>query len=311
MMTVLSQLEAAEVRALLRDVPTARLAVRRTTAARLRRLGLSPEARRTVDTLEVAIAAGAITVDDNAAAARFTRQPPGRVFRVAVGVTGRSVGPEWNAFDQRYQWFGQRPQQVTSGAHLFVLAVDRWKSACVGLYEAISAGAEKLPNSPDPGRWPYALGVRPLAAIPPPEAPRIDGQKGPQSGLPERVFDAAAIDALYDAVASSPAPPGPRTTEQRVQELEAEDLGDDIVAAIQNLGSDARPPAIFERAIELVGWNEEELAARAWYTGSGNQSHVERVLRQALQRELVLTTRVTRAHGSSPYAVAEPTLGQS
>ncbi len=79
--------------------------------------------------------------------------------------------------------------------HLFVLAVDRWKSAVVGLYETVTAGAAKLPDSPDQTRWPWALGVRPLAAIPPPEATRVEGQVGPQSGLPAHVSDAAHIGA--------------------------------------------------------------------------------------------------------------------
>src|SRR4051812_44820463 len=159
-MTVLTHMEAAEARALLDALPHSGPATRRTTAARLRRLGVPPAARTSRAAFDADVATGSITIDDAAAAAaRIVRQPPGRVFRVSVGVTGDSVDPDWDAFDQRYQWFGKQPQQVTSGAHLFVLAVDRWSSACVGLYEAVSAGAERLPGSPNPTRWPFALGV--------------------------------------------------------------------------------------------------------------------------------------------------------
>ena len=158
-----------------------------------------------------------------------------------MGVTGRPVPAGWNAFEQRYQWFGKEPKQVTSGAHLFVLAVDRWKSAVVGLYEAVSPGAVKLPGSPDESRWPYALGVRPLAAISPPVALRVEGQRGPQSGLPEHVYDHDVHRHLYAAVADSRPPPGPHTLEQRVQELGPIDIEPDILRAIQNLGRGARP----------------------------------------------------------------------
>jgi hypothetical protein len=135
-----------------------------------------------------------------------------QIFRVAVGVTGRPVPAGWNAFEQRYQWFGKEPKQVTSGAHLFVLTVDRWESAVVGLYEAVSPGAVKLPGSPDENRWPYALGVRPLAAISPPAAVRVEGQRGPQSGLPEHVYDPDAHRRLYAAVTACPRPDHTRSS---------------------------------------------------------------------------------------------------
>jgi hypothetical protein len=206
-----------------------------------------------------------------------------QIFRVAVGVTGRPVPPGWNAFEQRYQWFGKEPKQVTSGAHLFVLAVDRWKSAVVGLYEAVSPGAVRLPGSPDENRWPYALGVRPLAAISPPAAVRVEGQRGPQSGLPEHVYDPDAHRRLYAAVADSLPPPGPHTLEQRVQELEPIDIEPDILRAIQELGRGARRPEIVSQALELGEWSPDELDARAWYTGMGPESHIENVTVNALR----------------------------
>jgi hypothetical protein len=219
-----------------------------------------------------------------------------QIFRVAVGVTGRPVPAGWNAFERRYQWFGKPPKQVTSGAHLFVLAVDRWKSAVVGLYQAVSPGAVKLPGSPDENRWPYALGVRPLAAISPPAAVRVDGQRGPQSGLPEHVTNPDAHRRLYAAVADSLPPPGPHTLEQRVQELEPIDIEPDILCAVRALGKDARRGAIVDCALELGQWVDSELAARAWYTGMGPDSHIENVTVNALR--LAEGKRlVTKLHG--------------
>jgi hypothetical protein len=214
------------------------------------------------------------------------------------------VPDDWSAFEQRYQWFARRPKSVTSGAHLFVLAVDRWKSAVVGVYETVTAGADKLPGSPDAKRWPWALGVRPLAAIPPPIAERVEGQVGPQSGLPARISDPDTLDRLYQAVADSPPPPGPRSLEQRVQELEWRDVTRDVLVAVQDLGKDAREHAVMSRAIELGGWTHEELQARAWYTGSGADSHVRYVLRQALQLEVGSKGRLRRLHGV--YSLTSP-----
>src|SRR4029077_5187128 len=98
------------------------------------------------------LSSGALKLEDDGdtATAKIRPHPSNRVFRVAVGVTGDPVGEDWNAFDERFQWFGQSPQQVASGDHLFVLAVDRWRSAVVGLYEAVSTRAVKLRGSPNP-----------------------------------------------------------------------------------------------------------------------------------------------------------------
>lgn len=141
----------------------------------------------------------------------------------------------------------------------------------VGLYETVSAGADRLPDSPDPERWPCALGVRPLAAVPPPVAQRFPGQQGPQSGLPERVYDQVAIRRMYAAVAQSSPPPGPRTLEQRVHQLDRADVGEDVLDAVKLLGRDARRAAVVETALELGEWSADEVAARAWYTGRGGQ----------------------------------------
>lgn len=305
-----SATEADEIRTLLDGFAKSTQSHQRMARARLRRMGfLSPDDHSSLsltamdfDSL-VASGARSLDVDGESARAHVHPHPSGNIFRVAVGVTGDPVDATWSAFDRRYQWFGKAPQNVTSGAHLFVLAVDRWRSAVVGLYETVSAGADKLPDSPDPARWPWALGVRPLAAVPPPEAVRVEGQTGPQSGLPERVYDEAAWPDLYAAVASSPPPPGPTTLEQRIQELEPRDVAKDVLAAVGSLGRDARAPAVIARAIELGGWTTEELAARAWYTGSRTTSHIRQILAAALRDEHVLTRRLDRQRGSGSYTL--------
>jgi hypothetical protein len=292
--------EASEIRALLDVLLLSRRAERRIAMARLRRMGLgsagNAETRPTREQFEDSLNTGALSIDEEAVGSVLSH-PSGNVFRVAVGVTGQSIPETWSAFDQRYQWFGKVPRKVTSGAHLFVLAVDRWRSAVVGLYEAVSAGAAKLPNSPNPGRWPYALGVRPLAAIPPPVAERVEGQTGPQGGVPEQVSDLDARERLYRAVAASPPPPGPTTLEQRVQELEWRDVVIDVHEAIERLGGEARAPEVVACAVELGEWSAEELAARAWYTGGGVNSHVEHVLNQALWFDQGAKGSLKQIHG--------------
>jgi hypothetical protein len=313
--TTFSVVEVEEIRGLLDELPNARRAVRRMSMARLRRMDVGiaagPEARPTRAQFEDLLSAGALSIDEEGGAARATIRPhpSGKLFRVAVGVTGRSIPEDWNAFEQRYQWFGRRPQSVTSGAHLFALAVDRWRSAVVGLYETVTAGADKLPGSSDPERWPWALGVRPLAAIPPPIAERVEGQQAPQSGLPAHVSDPDAQERLYKAVAGSPPPPGPRTLEQRVQELQWQDVSADVLAAVRALGKEARGPAIVARALELGEWSEEELSARAWYTGSGVGSHIEHIVGQSLQFQLGSKGSLKRVHGVYSVTAPEPAAG--
>lgn len=300
---VFGEAEAKEIRGLLDELPRANRAARRMAVARLRRMGLGiaagAQANPTLARFELFVSRGQIEInpDSGGTKASIQRQPLTRVFKVSVGVTGDSIPADWNAFDQRYQWFGKAPRQVTSGAHLFVLAVDRWKSAVVGLYEAISSGAQKLPNSPDATRWPWALGVRPLAAIPPPEAKQVDGQTGPQSGLPAYIPDEDTMARLYGAVEDSPPPPGPQTLEQRVQELEWQDVFPDVLEAVASLGRDARGPEVISRALELGGWSMEQLAARAWYTGSGVESHIELIVERALWSETGTKGLFDRIHG--------------
>ena len=312
--TTFTAVEADEIRGLLDALPHARRAVQRMSMARLRRMGLDiaagPGTRPTRQQFDDLLSSGALKVDEEGDMAKAMIRPhaSSRVFRVAVGVTGDPVGADWSAFKERFQWFGQPPQHVTSGDHLFVLAVDRWRSAVVGLYEAVSAGAVRLPGSPDPERWPYALGVRPLAAITPQQATRVDGQRAPQSGLPERVSDSDARAQLYAAVAESPPPPNPRTLEQRVQEVEPQDVAADIVEAVHSLGREARRPAVILRALEIGGWNDRELAARAWYTGTGASSHIENVVGKALDRALDLTRDLERVHGVYSLTTTGPAV---
>lgn len=306
--------EITEIRGLLELLVAGTKPERRMSAARLRHVGLPEVARSGPAEFEALVESGAIRVDDaGGARAKITPHPnPLRVFRVAVGVTGDSVEPSWSAFDERLHWFGKQPQSLASGDHLFVLAVDRWRSAVVGLYEAVSAGAQKLPDSPDPERWPYALGVRPLAAIPPPEAVRVDRQQGPQSGLPERVYDETAVPQLYQAVASSPPPPGPSSLEHRVQEVEPQDVVDDLIVAVRELGREARQPAVIERALAIGEWTDNQLAARAWYTsGSADSSHVRETLRKALMLELSTKKRLIRDYGSSPIRLVDSGRAES
>lgn len=302
--------EVNEIRTLLDGFPYTRRASRRIAMARLRRLGLGiaahPEARPSRRQFEELLSSGALKIDE---AATATVQPQSaNVFRVAVGVTGDPVPEAWSAFDQRFQWFGRAPQQLTSGSHLFVLAVGRWSSAVVGLYEAISAGAAKLPGSSNPERWPWAVGVRPLAAIPPPLAEQVEGQRGPQGGLPEKITDPDAQEKLYRAVAASAPPPGPTTVEQRVQEVEWRDVVPDVLEAIEDLGGAAHAPEIVARAVELAEWDEEELSARAWYTAVGAASHVEHVLGQVLLLEQGETGAVRQVHGR--YSVTGKVAGR-
>ena len=260
------------------------------------------------------LAAGSLVVDPTISKARITPQVSRQqIFRVAVGVTGHPVDSGWNAVNQRYQWFGKAPKQVTSGAHLFVLAVDRWTARSSDSTKPVSPGAVKLPGSPDANHWPFALGVRPLAAVLPPEAVQVKGQRGPQSRLPEHIYDADAHRRLYAAVAGSPPPRGPRTVEQRVQELEPIDVEPDVLEAVGELARAARRPAVIVRAVELGAWSHEELSARAWYTGIGPDSHIENITVRACSSPRGSGSRPSRARassgksmGSTPWSTPNP-----
>jgi hypothetical protein len=297
-----SSVEADEIRTLLPRLNDVRRAERHMARARLRRIGYPSATAPSVADFDALVGAGEILIDQTGRA-RIEQHPSGRIFRVSAGVRGWPVEEDWSAFDERFHWFGEQPQNVASGDHLFVFAVARWRSAVVGLYETVSAGAQRLPDSPDPNRWPWALGVRPLGAIPPPEAQKVEGQNGPQNPQPVRVYDRSAWPLLYQALAASPPPLGPITAEQRVQEVDWTELGDDVLQAVHELGRDAHAPAVIERAVEIGEWTEKELAARAWYTGGEDASHVRNVVRRALRYEQDVTRRIGRTYGAGAYRI--------
>jgi hypothetical protein len=300
---IISQAQAAEIETLLPAVDAPRRADQHMARARLRSIGYPLAAAATVTDFQAFVASGEIRVDETGRA-RIVRQAPTRVFKVSIGVSGFPVEPTWWAFDQRYQWLGRQPHQVSSGDHLFAMAVDRWRSAVVGLYEAVSPGAQALPGSPDPNRWPLALGVRPLAAILPPDAERIPGLYGPQNPIPEHVNNSDHQTALYAAVRNSPPAPSPSTVEARVQEVQWRDLGDDVLQAVYELGGEARFGEVLERAIAIGGWTPEELDVLAWYTSANAEpSHIRTVVRQAIGFEESLTGRIRRDYSSGPYRI--------
>lgn len=299
---ILSEAQAAEIETLLPAVDAPRRADQHMARARLRSIGYPVAAAPTVTDYHALVASGEIRVDETGRA-RIVRQTTSRVFKVSVGVAGFPVDPTWWAFDQRYQWLGRQPN-VSSGDHLFALAVDRWRSAVVGLYEAVSPGAQALPGSPDPNRWPLALGVRPLAAILPPDAERIPGLYGPQNPIPEHVYNPDHQTALYAVVKDSPPAPTPTSVEARVQEVQWQDVGDDVLQAVYELGSEARFSAVSERTIAIGGWTPEELDVLAWYTGpTAEPSHIRTIVRQAIGYEESLTRRIHRDYSSGPYRI--------
>lgn len=302
-MLIISHAQSAEIETLLPAVDAPRRADQHMARARLRSIGYPLSAAPTVPDYQAFVASGEIRVDETGRA-RIVRQTPTRVFKVSVGVSGFPVDPTWWAFDQRYQWLGRQPHQVSSGDHLFAMAVDRWRSAVVGLYEAVSPGAQALPGSPDPTRWPFALGVRPLAAILPPDAEQIPGLYGPQNPIPEHVNNPDHQTALYAAVRNSPPAPWPTSVEARIQEVQWRDLGDDVLRAIYELGSEARFGQVLERAIAIGGWTPEELDVLAWYTSANAEpSHIRTVVRQAIGFEESLTRRIHRDYSSGPYRI--------
>ncbi len=140
---------------------------------------------------------------------------------------------------------------------------------------------------------------------PPTERLQVIGQRGPQSGLPERVEDEEALRQLYAAVAESPQPPGPGTLEQRVQELEVQDVIEDVLSAVRELGDEAYQSQVIARAIELGEWSDPELRARAWFTGTGEESHLRRLVARALSHELHMSRTLERSYGSSPFRFRE------
>src|SRR5262249_44642283 len=94
-------------------------------------------------------------------------------------------------------------------------------------------------------------------------------------------------------------------------ELEWRDVLPDVVEAVQSLEKDAREDAVIARAIEIGGWTQDELKARAWYTGSGVNSHIEHIVRSALQLETGTKGQFDRVHGvySLKADIPAPGLG--
>jgi len=88
-------------------------------------------------------------------------------------------------------------------------------------------------------------------------------------------------------------------------------VADDVIAAVGELGKEARQPAVVERAIALGEWTEEQLQARAWYTsGSADSSHVREIVRKALMLELSSKKRLTRDYGTSPIRLTAHDRGE-
>jgi len=124
--------------------------------------------------------------------------PHGRVFTAGVGLADRPVGDDWDADRQQHLWFAKPPKQVCSGDHIFALGAGR-ESAVLGLFEVTSGGPERLENPWDSERWPWAISVRPLAAVDPPSATPAPGVRAPRATA-ARVKDQGLQRALYAAV---------------------------------------------------------------------------------------------------------------
>jgi hypothetical protein len=125
--------------------------------------------------------------------------PYGRVFIAGVGLGNHPVGDDWDAGDSEHLWFSQRSVQLSRGDHVFALGAGR-KSVVLGLFEVTSGGTARTPINPsDADRWPWAVAVRPLAAVPPRVARSIPGLTAPR-GTANAVGDDAARKALYEAV---------------------------------------------------------------------------------------------------------------
>jgi hypothetical protein len=130
------------------------------------------------------------------------RHPFDRVFVAGVGLGHDPVDDGWTAFDQEHLWFATPPRQVSTGDHVFALGAGRG-SAVLGLYEVTRGGPLQRPPNPwDAERWPWNIGVRALATVPPPVAERVNGVRAPRSTA-ARVREPAQIAALYDAIDDS------------------------------------------------------------------------------------------------------------
>lgn len=130
-------------------------------------------------------------------------KPLGQVFTAAVGVAGDPVDDDWRAdayaAEFGHIWFNKPSNQLSVGDHLFAIGVDRG-GAVIGLFEVLSTGDLRQPRNPwEPDRWAYAVAVRALAGVPPPQATGVDGVRTPRATA-YRINDDAQRHDLYAAL---------------------------------------------------------------------------------------------------------------
>lgn len=108
------------------------------------------------------------------------------------------MNDDWSAFEQDHLWFAKPPKQVCRGDHIFALGAGRG-SVVLGLFEVTSGGPERLTNPWDPQRWPWAIGVRAIAGVLPPDAVTVEGVRAPRATA-TRIHDEGYREALYEAL---------------------------------------------------------------------------------------------------------------
>ncbi len=218
-------------------------------------------------------------------AAEIAPHPFGRVFTAGVGLGDDPVEDDWSADEYEHVWFTRRSLQLSRGDHLFVLGAGR-HSAVLGLYEVTSAGTSRTPPNPfQPERWPFAIGVRALAAVPPLEASPVPDVIAPR-GMAHHIDDPVRQAALYQAIrgheAAAPATsgtPGYDGTAAAVRTARPFDsdhtpspantgagtpIDPEETLALQEKARQAHHQLLVTLAAELVrdGWNEiEEIPA--------------------------------------------------
>lgn len=129
------------------------------------------------------------------------------VFTAGVGTSDEPVADDWSAFNQEYLWFRSPPRRLENGDHVFALGAGR-HSAVLGLYEVTRSAPLREPEknkSGDPERWPWNVGARALATVPPVLAISVEGVRTPR-GTANRVWGIDQIKGLYDAL-DPPVPP--------------------------------------------------------------------------------------------------------
>lgn len=62
---------------------------------------------------------------------------------------------------------------------------------------------------------------------------------------------------------------------EKVSRLRPSDLAGDVLAAVANLGGEAKRSEIIQRAVELGGWSDEQLSVRSHYAGAARTWHVQ------------------------------------